>query len=740
MSVLLLALLPALGPAAEDVVPQVTVSARKREEPVLEVPAAITSFSARDIDAYGLRNFADYANKVPGMSFAYGNGTSAGETGSGIANARTIGMRGVAGARTTGFYLDDTPLPQALDARVLDLRGIEVLKGPQGTLFGESSLGGNVRLLSNAPDLQRAEYRYVLEAGRSRDAGSANGGANGMANVVLREGTAALRMVAFAERQGGYLERNYRANIADPGSPRLVVDDQAAQRSHGASMSLLLRAAPGLDLGARLLLQEQRYKGMPAAYAPLPAFRPLQRIDHTADIQPRARDRWTLPVLALDYRGGDWKLHSSTSYFTRRTLDVEDSTEGTLQYIASYGAGTPPAQGFEWSATRRLRQLAHETRVVFTPAGAFGAIAGVYFARRRSLRDTPPLFGQEVLGQPGRTLLWVFNNSYDEKDRSLFGELYARLAQDVTLTLGARKYWLEQDSNGGFDGALYGMPVRWSTFSKAGGSSPKAALSWRTTANSELYASAAKGFRAGGAQADLSPLLGGCVSPEEAQRLASVSPDTVWSYEAGGKLNMPEPGLLLTGAVYRIDWDQIQQPAFVPSCAFYLLGNAGRARIDGAEIELTGRLARGLGVRFGLGYQDARITAQGSSRQKPGERIRQVPELTATLGLSYSRELRPGLRSFGSMDWSHVGKSESANANTQALVRPSYRLLNLRGGMAWGGTELALEVRNAANARPNLGDLGYLGYQRFDPANGNPIPQVATLPPRTVTIQLRREF
>lgn len=725
--------------AVDNPVPVVMVSARKREEPLVAVPAAVSVFDGADIEAYALRNFADYATRVPGLSFAYGNGTSPGETGTGAANARTMAIRGVAGARTTGYYLDDTPLPQALDVRVLDLRGIEVLKGPQGTLFGESSLGGNVRLLSNAPDLQRAEYRYALEAGRTRHAGSPDGGASGMANVVLEQGRAALRLVAFAGHQGGYLERDYRAAIADPAGPRVVVDDQAALNERGASLSLLVRATPQLDFSARLLHQQQRYQGAPATYAPLPDFQPLRRIEHTADIQPRAHDRWSLPVLALAYRGGGWKLHSSTSYFMRDTLDVEDSTEGTARFIASYGAGTPPPQGFEWTATRRQRQLSHETRIAFTPAGAVSGIAGVYFARRRNLRDTPPVYGQDVLGQPGRTLLWVYRNHYEEVDKSLFGELYVNLPWQFTLTAGARKYWLRQTSNGGFDGALYGIPVHSLTRSQADGISPKLALSWQPSAQRMLYASAAKGFRAGGAQTDLSPLLGGCITAEEARRLASVSPDTVRSYEAGGKLALAQPGLLLTGAVYRIDWRQIQQPAFVPGCSFYLLGNAGRARIDGAELEATGRLAPGWNLRLGLGYQDARITAQGSSRQQAGERIRQVPQLTATLGASHSRTVREGVRAFGSIDWSHVGNSVSANATTRQLLRPSYRLLNLRGGLAWNGSELALGLRNAANARPNLGDLGYLGYQRVDAA-GNPVPQVATLPPRSVVLQFRQEF
>jgi iron complex outermembrane receptor protein len=719
--------------------PTVVVSARKRDESLIEVPVSITTFSARNLDDYAIRSFADYATKVPGLSFAYGNGSSPGETGTGIANARTMAIRGVAGQRTTGYYLDDTPLPVALDVRILDLQGIEVLRGPQGTLFGESSLGGNVRLLANAPQFKDNTWRLALEAGHTHNAGSGNAGATAVGNIVLMPERAALRLVVFGERQGGYLRRDYRSELQEPASPRIVVDDQAALRNGGVSATALLRVAPALALTLRLMHQYQHYQGMPAAYAPLPAFQVVPLISHTANIQPEASDNWTLPALSLAYQGQGWKLSSSTSYFMRHTLDVEDSTEGSIQYLDSYGLGTTPTQAFSWRATRRYRQLTHETRVAFDPVAGWSGIAGVYFARRRNLRDTPPVFGQDVFNTPGPTMLWTYQNFYQQEDKSVFGELYYKVLPHTTLTLGLRHYWLEQLNDGGFDGALYGIPVHSRNASQDSGNSPKLALSYQPSSQAMVYASAAKGFRAGGTQLDLSPLLGGCVTAEQASRLAAIQPDSVWSYEVGGKFDLPTPGLLVTGALYQIDWNNIQQPAFVPACAFYLNGNAGGARIRGGELEITGRLARGLNVRMGVGYEDARITEQGSSQQKVGERIRQIPKLSATLGAIYTAPLRPGLHGFVGGDWSHVGNSVSSNSVTQPLLRPGYRLLNLRTGLAWRRSELSMEVRNAADARPNLGDLGYLGYLRYDAA-GQPLPQVATLPPRTVTLRYQVSF
>src|SRR3984957_6953891 len=132
----------------------VVVSARKREESIAEVPTSITAFTSETLKDYNIQSFTDYATKTPNMSFSYGGGPAGLLVGGpppppGFSDARTVAIRGITGqnlfgtAGATGFYIDDTPVPGSIDPRVVDLASIEVLKGPQGTLFGESSLGGN---------------------------------------------------------------------------------------------------------------------------------------------------------------------------------------------------------------------------------------------------------------------------------------------------------------------------------------------------------------------------------------------------------------------------------------------------------------------------------------------------------------------------------------------------------------------------------------------------------------------
>jgi iron complex outermembrane receptor protein len=725
------------GDGAREATEHIIVSARKRDETLLDVPVAISSFSPTTISDYRIHSFIDYASRTPGMSFAYGNGSTAGNPGTAFGDARTIAIRGVAGARTTGIYLDDTPLPGALDVRVLDLQGIEILKGPQGTLYGEGSLGGNVRLISNAPNLQKNSGYARLTAGFTADAGGGNKGAEAVANIVLSEGRLALRLVGAADDQSGYLTRHFPSNIADPASAPVSVGHQGALRSIGGSITALLRATPALDLTLRLAYQNQYHNGFPATYAPLPAFEPVFNSARDTDVQPVAHDLWTLPSLTLAWHGDTWKLVSSTSYFERRVRDLEDSTEGTAAYW-----GSTIIQPYAWSATHRSTELAHETRIAFKTGGAIEGTAGVFYSRHRAQFGIDDIYAQlgATIGAP--SLIWKQKDVNVQNDAALFAEIDYRFAERMTLTAGARRYLLRQSDDISF--AYLSTTFHSANDNRASGTSPKAALSYRMGNSGLLYLSAAKGFRQGNAQLD--PTGFGCDTSLAAigqtpSSMTRIAPDSLWSYEAGFKVDFPDPGLLLTGALYRIKWDNIQQPIFLSSCGFYLQGNAGAATIDGAEFELAGRVAPGLKLRAALGYTDARITADGNTGQAVGSPVFNVPKVSASIGVVTEFPISARFNGFFVADYSYSGKSLSANSGADMrLERAAYCLANLRSGVRWDGSELSLGVKNLGNEKPNLGDIGYIGYQRYVPGTTTPMPQVVTVAPRTITLEYQARF
>ena len=215
-----------------------------------QVPISVTVFTAQTLEAYNIQSFDDYATKTPNISFAYGGGPT------GIADARTVAIRGITGqnlfgtAGATGFYIDDTPVPGSVDPRVLDIDNIEVLKGPQGTLYGESSLGGNVRLITKRPNLSMDDIGYMVQAGATSGGGSPDGGAGIIGNYVLSPDVLAVRVVMFGNHDAGYLTRTFPTtpqNFTTAESYVAPYRDRAAHQRRQPGCADHLRR---IDLGA----------------------------------------------------------------------------------------------------------------------------------------------------------------------------------------------------------------------------------------------------------------------------------------------------------------------------------------------------------------------------------------------------------------------------------------------------------------------------------------------------------
>jgi outer membrane receptor protein involved in Fe transport len=201
-------------------------------------------------------------------------------------------------------------------------------------------------------------------------------------------------------------------------------------------------------------------------------------------------------------------------------------------------------------------------------------------------------------------------------------------------------------------------------------------------------------------------------------------------------------------AAYDIEWSNLQQQVALP-CGFYLQVNGEKARIYGGEIEANGRVTTELQFRLGIGYEHSDITDPGNLALvavngpgvQAGSRVSGVPNLTAFAGAVYTRALTAETQGFMTADYSYTGNSISLLVGGAGAVatRPGYSLVNLRFGVDRGPNELSLNFHNLFNAKPNLGDIGYIGYAQLNQA-GSPIPQVATLQPLTTTLQYTHSF
>ncbi len=747
--------------ANESETATIIVSARKREESLAQVPTSITAFTAETLKDYNVQSFSDYATKTPDLSFTYGGGPT------GIADARTISVRGITGqnlfgtAGATGFYIDDTPVPGSLDPRVVDLASIEVLKGPQGTLYGESSLGGNVRLITKQPDLNKSGFGYMADAGITSGGGSPDGGANLIGNMVLVPGTAAVRVVLFANHDAGYMRRTYPTdpNSAGGGDPFLAVPrsssgDQGAISSGGGSAALLFRASDNLDIRLRVMFQASKDHGFPATFAALPGFTPSYTLGRAFDVQSYASDTWTMPTLDFKYSGSGWTVVWANSYFYRHTRDVEDSSYGTQQVLAGpfYLVSGLAAQPYLWDGEHHHDQVASEARLSFEPVHNISGTVGLYYANTHSRFTIPPTYANGLtaatacaFGGPCVTPawpndeIWQQTNPGTEEDKSIFGEVYYKFFDKWTLTLGGRQYWLQQTTDYTADGFLNGGPTPSQPEANSqSGFNPKVALSVQATDSTMVYASASKGFRSGGAQANFP----GCTLPNlSVDAITHISSDTLWTYELGTKVQLP--AVLISAAAYNIEWSNLQQQVAL-LCGFYAQVNGSKARINGGEIEATGHLAPGLQFRLGLGYEDTDITAPGNLALfgvLPGTRVAGVPAFTASVGGVYTHALSAAMDGFVSADYSYQGNAVSllVGGGGSEATRPGFSLVNLRFGVDRGPSELSLNIHNLFNAKPNLGDIGYVGYAQLNAAGGV-IPQAATLQPLTATIQYTRSF
>ena len=752
----------AAAPEVDNSIDEIVVTARKRDESLATVPVSITVFTGEALENYNIQSFTDYATKTPNVSFSYGGGPT------GIADARTVAIRGITGqnlygtAGATGFYIDDTPVPGSVDPRVLDIDDIEVLKGPQGTLFGESSLGGNVRLITKKPNLEKDEFSFMTQAGLTSGGGSADGGANVIGNLALVPNTLGLRAVLFFNHDAGYLTRTFPTNpdspgVADPNLsvPRTSVGNQGAQSTFGGSLAAFLKVTENFDATLRVMFQNTADHGFPATFAPLPDFTPDYTLNRAYDVQPHASDVWALPSLDLKYTGQGWSFVSSSSFFYRHTQDVEDSTYGTQQVLTNYyQVSGLPNQPFLWDGEHFHDQITEEMRVSFDPVHNLSGTVGAFYSQTHTKFYIPPTYANGLTSatvpstsgpvQPWpNDEIWTQSNPAIQKDKSLFGELYYKFLDQFTLTAGARRYWLSQEADFLANGFMNGMDTLSDPqHNSQSGTDPKVGLSYQVTDNTMVYASASKGFRAGGAQADVSFCSTANLPTSDVTQLKS---DTLWSYEVGTKIQLPHPGLLLSVAAFHIDWKNLQQQIALP-CGFYFDVNGGVATINGGEIEIDGHLSSALQVRFGVGYEHTDITEPGALADLgilAGSRILGTPAWNASLGGVYTQSLTSSIDGFVSADYSYTGNSVALLNGGYGVesTRPAYSLVNLRFGVKHEKSEVSLNLHNVTNAKPNLGDIGYVGYAQYQNyAAGTIIPQVATLQPFTVILQYQQSF
>jgi iron complex outermembrane receptor protein len=723
----------------------IVVTAERRAESIQSVPLSVTAISGATLAAFDQVNFDDYAHMVPNLSFGTGNTF-------GITNGREITIRGISGFNTTSYYINDTPLPISIDPRAIDLERIEVLRGPQGTLFGSSAMGGTVRLITRQPDLSSSfgsadAQAYVVHEGGLGYMLSAS------YNLPLVDNQLALMLSGYSTYTPGIFTGEYGIPTAaiGPGGPwptptvpasqpRQTVTHLGNDVEEGETLSLIYRPAAldALTITPMIMHQDQSNNGFPLAdYTTqnLIQVRPLNNRESDQDI-------WTFGNLTIKYAVPFGTFVDSSTYFHRYSHDTEDGSE--LISIGGYG-GPPlggtcvvagvycPSPSPNWVNSN---QFTDELRFESSFPGPVQVVAGAYYNKLRQWIISEELLPYDSFGNP------AFTENIPRVNEEAAGFISGtyNILNTVELSAGVRQSHLEYSNAYIANGWINGGPSDSPTASSQRATTPRFTAKYKFNESNMIYANMAKGYRIGGANSVLPNIPADPCPPQYTSGTTPYNSDSLWSYEIGSKNTWIDGKVNSRLAAYRINWNQIQQSILL-ACSFHVTENVGSAVSKGAELEIDGTPFTNLYMNLGLGYEDAAITSAPAGSPLPvGSPLNGVPRWTGSLLGDYSFPMPFG-KGFVRAQYSFTGASVSDNnplaVNISTLAqreRGSYSLTNVFVGGKHETWEASLFVKNLFDVRGNLGDE----QSEISELPGRPRWMITQ--PRTVGIDVKRAF
>ncbi|MDB6092177.1 MAG: TonB-dependent receptor [Gammaproteobacteria bacterium] len=666
------------APAAAEL-DEIIVTAEKRSENLQNVPLSITAVTGVALEESGARTVSDISRLVPGLSVSSTGPGQSEVIVRGISSGIALSILG--NVATVGYYLDETPvsdLSRNLDAALVDLERVEVLRGPQGTLYGTSSMGGAIRYISHKPDLNEFSARSSLALSHTDHSGELNREADGVVNIPLIPGKLAVRAAAFFQGWGGYIDRyaidptNYA--LIDPNVP--VRRNVNSSRLGGARISVKFQPNDYLELLPSVLFQKT------AVDDPSTIDKPPGSLDNA--IQVRDIEEWQTDVVKLANLTATVKLPqfeivSSTSYYDRVPDSIEDWSK-----LASYVLGEAPYPFYQF--TRFSQKSWTEELRVSKSAGPLRGVVGVYYQTRNNglIIDDPVSPGYNERFGTNVDTFFTTDETTKTRDRAAFTELNYDATSKFTITAGVRTSKTTQTHESVSDGYFNGGPSSDNNTTSSRSTTPKFGISYQATPDALLYATTAKGARPGGSQHFVpvpfcTPYLEGLGLTQAPKEYA---PDSLWSYEIGSKNRLYGGHLVVNASAYYIDWKTIQQEVNL-GCGFPIISNFGRAKSRGAELESTLRPMPGLTLSANAAYTEA--TAESETFGVPvqiGDPLLNTPKWAYGAAVDYTHQISPAFELISHIDSSYTSWTAAVFDKTNPFYRrPPYNLVNLNVGL-----------------------------------------------------------
>src|ERR1700681_2930199 len=600
---------------------EITVTATGGEESLSKVPISVSAFTQETMDQKGVKDISDLVRYTPGVSID--------QTGTNAISIRGISSSG--GAGTTGIYIDDTPIqmrslgfnPDDTLPKTFDLDRVEVLRGPQGTLFGAGSEGGTVRYILTQPSVTkestyaRSEVSLTQYGQPSFETGIAHGG-------PIIDGTLGFRASAWFRRDGGWIDR------VDPTTGAVVDANANHQQTLVLRLAGIWKPLDAVTVTPSVFYQNKQEHDV-STYWPALSNPSSGVFNNGNPDRTPVPDRFYLPALKIEADLGSTRLVSNTSYYVRDELTGYEGTDYNLSYyqgigwpsspegqtlvdptlyplIDSAGVHLPPGlTNYRAPATvkNQQRNFTEELRLQSNdPASRWTWTVGAFFqaSRELSLEEIhdpmgdallTAFVGNDFMGIYGVPLLpngdafYQLNVAHDHQLAG-FGEVTYGITEQLKLTLGARVARTSFDISSYSDGPQnYGPNGPNSAEQSETPFTPKVSVSYQLNQRHLFYATYAKGFRVGGANPPLPSYCGPDLITEgyaSGQAPLTYKSDSTQSYEIGAKDNFNNI-VRLASSVYYIRWNSIQQSVFVAgSCGLQFTDNLGTAVANGFDL------------------------------------------------------------------------------------------------------------------------------------------------------------
>ncbi|WP_044564493.1 TonB-dependent receptor [Azospirillum sp. B4] len=722
------------APADADGLTEIIVTAQRRGESISKVPLSVASISQDQMDKEGIRKIDDIARVTPALRFA----PSAGVTANNGTNIYIRGLASDVGSATTAIYIDDTPI-QIRNVgyyggnpypKVFDLERVEVLRGPQGTLFGAGAEGGAVRFITPQPSFDkleiysRAEVASTYNGAASYEAGSAVGGPI--------SDTLAIRASAWYQHSGGYIDQ------LKQGTNTVIDKDVNFSDTREARLAASWRPIDDLTITPSIYYQMEKSNARSDYWEGYGNTSDADYKTGVANLEP-TRDRFTMPALAMKYRWDNIDIISNTSYFERQ----QDQTLDYGTYFSFLRSGNPFGSYSNKSLsntadyltlnqrnlTQELRAQSYDNQYVDWTVGAFYSRTRQYFTNYTGSGRFP---GVLVNGYKQYDNRYSYVNLVSANDHQYagYGSVDIKPMEDLKITLAVR-YTLDEfsftDTKDGPTNA--GVRTVKTVGQNEGAWTPKVGVSYQLDTDHMLYASATEGFRPGGAQAAVASDF--CAGDLKTLGLTS-SPtgyesDNLWSYEGGSKNKLFGGMMSLDASGYLLKWKNIQQSIRLPTCSFSYISNLGEATGKGVELSAAIRPMHGLTFGTELGYThityDENIYGGNNLLLKAaGQRIG-GPLWSGHVYGEGEFPVNENVVGYLRADYSFASKNIQQNtqgtygydAGLYALGATNY--LSLRAGARFSGLDLSLFVDNVTNstdvlARNHDGVGGTLYYDQ----------------------------